>query len=158
MVQQRGRQVDTKTKRRNPSAAGFSLIEVLIVIVVIGIIMAITVSALLNARDKARQGATIADMRNIATAIEAYTVDHSVPPVTQAFTNIAVLLRPYHNQNVPVDDHWGHIYTYVRDVDGDYSLTSFGKDGVDGDDMTPETRYEFTRDIVVTNGKFPGLE
>ena len=101
MVQQRGRQVDSKTECRRRSAAGFSLLEVLIVVVVIGIIMAITVSALLHARDKARQGATIADMRNIATAIEAYTVDHSLPPDTQTFTNIAVLLRPYHNQHVP---------------------------------------------------------
>jgi hypothetical protein len=57
-----------------------------------------------------------------------------------------------------VDDHWGHIYAYVCDIDGDYSLISFGKDGIDGDDMTPGTRYEFARDIVVTNGEFPGLE
>jgi type II secretion system protein G len=134
------------------------LIEVLIVIVVIGIIMAITVSTLLSARDKARQGATIADMRNIATAIEAYTVDYSLPPDTQLFTNIAVLLRPYHNQNVPVNDHWGHVYNYVSDVDRNYSLISFGKDGLDGADMTPATRFEFARDIVITNGEFPGLE
>jgi len=150
--------VKITSKRRERGDTGYSLLELLIVIVVIGIIMSITVSTLLNARDKARQGATIADMRNIATAIEAYTVDYSLPPDTQVFTNIAVLLRPYHNQNVPVGDHWGHTYTYVSDIDRNYSLISFGKDGIDGSDMTPATRFEFARDIVITNGEFPGLE
>jgi general secretion pathway protein G len=149
--------VNFTPKRREDHAAGFSLIEVLIAVVIIGIIMAITVSSLINARDKARQGATIADMRNIATAIEAYTVDYSLPPEPALFTDIADLLRPYHNQNVPVRDHWGHAYTYVSDVEKNYSLISFGKDGIDGPELTPETRSEFTRDIVVTNGEFSGL-
>jgi general secretion pathway protein G len=142
--------------RHGRSARGFSLIEVLVVLVVIGIIMSITVNALLRARDKAKQGATIADMRNIATAIEAYAIDHTLPPSTD-FESIAVLLEPYHNQNIPVTDHWGHAYDYTRASIRDYSLTSFGKDGIAGEDLTPETRFEFDRDIVVTNGRFPGL-
>ena len=91
--------------------AGFSLIEVLITVVVLGIIMSIVVSTLLRARDKARQGATIADMRNLSTAIEAYTVDHSLPPDTMIFTDVAQLLKLYHNQRVPVNDHWVHHFT-----------------------------------------------
>ena len=149
--------MDFTPKNHEQRAAGFSLIEILIVIVVLGIIMAMTVSSLLNARDKARQGATIADMRNIATAIEAYTVDYSLPPDTQLFPAVAALLSPYHNRNVPVDDHWGHVYTYVSDIDMNYTLISFGKDGIDGADMTPATRFEFSRDIIVRNGEFPGL-
>jgi len=139
-------------------AAGFSLIEVMIVLVVLGIIMAITVNTLLSARDKAKQGATIADMRNISTAIEAYTVDFSVPPSTALFSSVAALLRPYHNQRVPVNDHWGNIYGYVRQSDRDYSLISLGKDGLSGDPLTPESRFEFERDIVLANGEFPGLK
>ena len=137
--------------------AGFSLIEVLITVVVLGIIMSIVVSTLLRARDKAKQGATIADMRNLSTAIEAYTIDHSLPPDTMIFTDVAQLLKPYHNQIVPVNDHWGHVYEYVRSDIQTYSLRSFGKDGVDGADMTPDTRFDFNRDIVITNGQFPGL-
>ena len=143
--------------RYRTRAAGFSLIEILIVVVVLGIIMSIVVSTLLNARDKARQGATIADMRNLSTAIEAYSVDHSLPPATMVFTDMAQLLKPYHNQIVPVNDHWGHAYEYVRSDISTYSLTSFGKDGIDGAEMTPDTRFDFNRDIVVANGQFPGL-
>ena len=136
---------------------GFSLIELLIVVVVIGVIMAITVSSLLHARDKARQGATISDMRNIATAIEAYSVDYSSTPTNNVFPTVSIQLRPYHNHNVPFSDHWGHIYGYSTDVNNNYSLVSFGKDGLDGDEITPDTRFDFDRDIVVTNGEFPGL-
>ena len=136
---------------------GFSLLELLIGVVIIGILMAIVVSSLLSARDKARQGSTIADMRNIATAIEAYTVDHSSPPATADFTEVAIQLRPYHNANVPVRDHWGHLYSYVNDSGNSYSLISFGKDGIDEPEITPSTQREFERDIVITNGKFPGL-
>jgi general secretion pathway protein G len=147
--------LNTRTRRQDE--AGFSLIEILIVVAVLGILMAMTVSSLVGARDKARQGATIADMRNIATAIEAYTVDFSVPPVAGAFESVSLMLRPYLNQNVPVNDHWGHIYSYTRDGDAFYSLISLGKDGIDGPDITPETRREFVRDIVMANGEFPGL-
>ena len=143
--------------RYRTRAAGFSLIEILIVVVVLGIIMSIVINTLINARDKARQGATIADMRNLSTAIEAYTVDYSFPPATTVFTDVAQLLKPYSNKNVPVNDHWGHAYEYVRPDAQTYSLTSFGKDGLDGAEMTPDTRFEFNRDIVVANGQFPGL-
>ena len=102
-------------------------------------------------------GATIADMRNLSTAIEAYSVDFSLPPPSGAFTSVATLLRPYHNQIVPVNDHWGHVYDYASDTSPSYSLTSFGKDGIDGFELTPSTRFEFERDILVTNGEFPGL-
>ena len=119
--------------------------------------MAIAVSTLLNARDKARQGATISDMRNLSTAIEAYSVDYSFPPATMAFSQVARLLEPYNNHSVPVVDHWGHNYDYTRTGHQGYSLVSFGKDGVDGADLTPETRSEFNRDITMIDGKFPGL-
>ena len=137
--------------------AGFSLIEVLIVVVIIGIIATITVSQLLHARDKARQGATIADMRNLSTAIEAYTIDNTLPPSSTDFADAAELLKPYYNERVPTLDHWGHSYDYSSTLGGKYSLTSFGKDGVDGAELTPTTRLEFDRDIVVANGEFPGL-
>jgi len=67
------------------------------------------------------------------------------------------LLAPYHNDRVPYSDHWGHMYGYVRPTDNEYALSSFGKDGIDGEDITPETRFEFHRDITVENGRFPGL-
>ena len=149
--------MNSTRNRYRTRRAGFSLIELLIIVVVLGIIMSIVVSSLLHARDKARQGATIADMRNLSTAIEAYTVDFSLPPSTNPFTDVAPYLTEYLNQRVPVTDHWGHAYDYVRSGIQMYSLTSFGKDGINGAELTPNTRFDFNRDIVVSNGEFPGL-
>jgi general secretion pathway protein G len=146
-----------KSPAQHRRESGFSLIELLIVVVVIGIIMAITVSSLLHARDKARQGATISDMRNIATAIEAYSLDYSSTPTNDVFATVSIALRPYHNHHIPVSDHWGHTYIYSTDVSSNYSLVSYGKDGLAGDEITPSTRFEFDRDIVIANGEFPGL-
>jgi general secretion pathway protein G len=146
--------------RSKPSgAAGFTLIELLVVTVVLAILMGIAVASLAGALDKARQGATIADMRNLGTAIEAYDVDHGFPPVDDGLTfeEVSDFLRPYHNRLVPTNDHWGNQYTFVSDL-MNYSLVSFGKDGLDGDDLTETTKKEFHRDIVYTNGEFPGIK
>ena len=148
--------MQTQSAASRARAQGFSLIEILIVLVVLAIIMAMAVGAVMGARHKAKQGATVADMRSLATAIEAYSVDQGFPPASGAFDVVADVLRPYHNKLVPVNDHWGHIYTYVRNV-GSYTLTSFGRDGVDGLEMTPTTRSDYDRDIEVVDGKFPGL-
>ncbi len=142
------------TDRKHHRAAGFSLIELLVTLVVLGIITAITIGVVLGAHEKAKQGATVADMRSIATAIETYAVDVGYPPATVAdFTQMEALLEPYHTSVVPVRDHWGHLYGY-EGVGDDYTLVSFGKDGVDGLDVSPATRNDFERDIVYSNGRF----
>ncbi|MEO6327242.1 MAG: prepilin-type N-terminal cleavage/methylation domain-containing protein, partial [Thermoanaerobaculia bacterium] len=56
---------------------GFTLIELLIVVAIIGIIVAIAIPNLLNAIQRAKQKRTMADMRSIGTAIEAYAIDHN---------------------------------------------------------------------------------
>ena len=54
---------------------GFSLIELLIVVVIIGIIAAIAIPNLLNAVQRGKQKRSMSDMRALATAIEAYAVE-----------------------------------------------------------------------------------
>ncbi len=62
--------------RRN----GFTLIELLIVIAILGILAAIAIPNLLNAVQRGKQKRTMADMHALATAIQAYEVDHSAFP------------------------------------------------------------------------------
>ena len=135
--------------------AGFSLIEVLIVLVVIGIIAAIALVALLNALDKSKQRATMGDMRTISKGIEVYQIDlgfYPVGPLTMpALKN---LLIPYQTSTLPERDHWNHEYSYTSPITTEYSVESFGKDGVDGTDISPATRWQFERDIVINNGVF----
>lgn len=149
--------MDPSRSRPGRPVAGFSLVELLIVTVVLGIIMTITIATLANALDKSRQGATIADMRNLGTALEAYSVDHGILPKDESpFDLVAQLLVPYANARPPVHDHWGHLYRYQSTII-DYTLRSYGKDGAQGDILSRETRNEFFRDIVFSNGQFAGL-
>ncbi len=85
---------------------GFTLIELLIVVAIIGIIAAIAIPNLLNAINRGRQKRTMADIRTIGTAIEAYAVDHaSYPSVTVGVVGagFSTLIEPTYVKRAPAD-------------------------------------------------------
>ena len=103
--------------KRRSSQSGFTLIELLIVVAVIGIIAAISVIQYMGAMDKARQRATMADMRTISRAVEAYLVDnHVVPEDSGGVATLAAVLIPYQISVVPQNDHWGNTYNYTSNA------------------------------------------
>ena len=53
-----------------------------------------------------------------------------------------------------LQDHWLNAYRYLGEPSGDYTIVSFGKDGLDGPDITLASRFDFDRDIVLVNGAF----
>ncbi len=65
----------------------FTLIELLIVVAIIAILAAIAVPNFLEAQTRSKVSRTLADLRTVATAIEAYTVDYNVPPIDGAKAN-----------------------------------------------------------------------
>ncbi len=152
--------------RKTP--AGFTLIELLIVIAIIGILAAIAIPNLLNAVQRGKQKRTMADMRSLATAIEAYQVDNATYPAASCasglFTTVGpqvgtgsfTLLSPTYLATPPTVDGWGRFYYYQSGVAGtEYNITSGGRDGVAG---TPAvvcgTTTDFNADIIYSSGTF----
>ncbi len=62
------------------SCRAFTLIELLIVVAIIGILAAVAVPNYLNARVRAQISRAYGDLRGLGEAIDAYTIDHGVPP------------------------------------------------------------------------------
>lgn len=141
--------------RRTAIESGFTLVEVLIVVAVIGVLMAIAIASFVDALDRSKQRSTMSEMRTISTAIEVYKADTGHYPANgQTMAQLVLLLIPYQTNVLPTTDGWRHPYTYETDNVDNYSLISYGKDGVDGLDVSYSTRFEFDRDIILTNGIF----
>jgi prepilin-type N-terminal cleavage/methylation domain-containing protein len=134
---------------------GFTLVELLIVIAIIGIIAAIAIPNLLTALQKGKQKATIGDMKSIGTAIESYLTDLYIAPQSGPLNTH---LSPFYIKIFPQRDGWGRQWLYQAE-DDIYSLGSGGKDGsFEGWSQVGEyvvTSFEmFDFDIIFSNGQF----
>ena len=128
---------------------GFSLIELLIVVAIIGIIAAIAVPQLMNAMDRGRQRRSMADMRNIATANGTMRVDTGAYAAALADLSVQGYM-----QVTPANDGWGNAYGYVVGADT-YTITSLGSDGAAGPAApVPWINDPYDPDISLTDGQF----
>jgi type II secretion system protein G len=101
---------------------GFTLVELMIVIIILAILTGIAVPSYMVLRNRAREVAAKAELTNIATALEMYMADLGSYPAT-TFAVMAPLLEAGGYMNtVPTTDAWGALYTYVLAA-GSYILT-----------------------------------
>lgn len=129
-----------KLFRRCRDSQGFSLIEILLVVVIIGTLSAMVVPRLLGRSDQARAAAAAADVNvNIPTALKLYELDNGFFPTTEQ--GIEALLRKPSASPIPQNwngpylekmpmDPWGRPYQYVQpgiQRQHDYDLYSMGK-------------------------------
>ena len=144
---------DRETRRAGES--GFSLVEVLVVVAILAVLMSIAIVSLTDAFDRTKQRATMSDMRSISKALEIYRADTGHYPASgNTMAQLVLLLIPYQTSVLPSADAWKHPYSYETDNVDSYTIASYGKDGVDGADVSYSTRFEFDRDIILSNGLF----
>lgn len=145
--------------QRRRHQQGFTLIEMIVVVAIIGIIAAIALPNLMNAMDRSRQNATVADMRTVATALERFAFDHYGYPVVDGIAGLRAELAPRYLKKLPVEDAWDHPLVYEVDETGvTFTLLSPGKDG----ELQPPTvaaatvaaADDFAADIVMIDGVF----
>jgi general secretion pathway protein G len=101
---------------------GFTLIEVMVVVVILAILASIIVPNVINKPEEARITKAEADIRSIDAALEMYKLDNYRYPTTNQ--GLAALVRkpttspvPHHwhryLNHVPIDP-WGHPYKYIH--------------------------------------------
>jgi prepilin-type N-terminal cleavage/methylation domain-containing protein len=145
-----------KLKSRHGSA-GFTPIELLIVVAMIGILAAIGVQAALYAFDVARLGSTVGNIRGVATVVMAYETANSTLPAAglQTVADVEPTLRPM-GAPVPTTDGWGNdLYYETVMIAGDptFRVWSYGKDGIP-DGAAPGVWVDFFSDVVLESGTF----
>lgn len=123
------------------SERGFTLIELMVVILIIGLLATIVVQNLRGATDRAKRVKAEADISALKTALDRYYLDNGSYPTTEQ--GLEALVKPPTTGNVPTNypeggyierlplDPWGHPYFYQSDGNS-YVLKSFGADGVEG--------------------------
>ncbi len=124
---------------------GFTLIEVLLVLVILVIIMSLVVGSYTAQQRKARADAARVQVGLFETPLEAYNLDiGSYPATNQGLSallsspadlqNSAKWNGPYLNKDLPLDP-WGRAYQYSspgRHNPNTFDVWSLGPDGVDG--------------------------
>lgn len=132
--------------KRALSCSGFTLIELMLVVIIIGALVAMVMPRLTGRGEQARVAAARADIQaNISTGLKLYELDNGAFPSTEEGLD-ALLNKPGSAQNwngpylerKPVDP-WGRDYKYKSPGEHrpDYDLYSLGRDGTESaDDVT----------------------
>ena len=121
---------------------GFTLVELMVVIVIIGLLATIVVINVLPSGDKAKQVRARADIATIEGALEQYRLQLDRYPTTSQGLNAlrtapsgvdAARYQPGGYIKKLEDDPWGNPYLYASPGQhGEFDLWSFGRDGKEG--------------------------
>jgi len=128
--------------------AGFSLIEIILVVVLIGGIVAFAASRILGGGDRAKANLAKAQVQTLAEKVQQFEMDtgslpSSLDDLVKAPGNASGWLGPYVKE-AELKDPWNHAYTYTMPGEGQpFDLVSLGKDGkAGGDSVDADIKYQ----------------
>lgn len=122
-------------------SAGFSLLEMLIVVAIIGLIAALVVPRLGSAFGKSQVRTTRAQLAQLTQAVEQFRLDVNRYPTAEE--GLSVLLEgtsiegwdgPYLQKREIPTDAWGNPFVYRPDEEFEFIILSYGADGAAGGD------------------------
>jgi general secretion pathway protein G len=132
--------MDGAIRFRSRSSRGFTLLEMLAVIVLLGIVATIVVRQVGTNVDKGKYGAGKAQLASLSMKIESYALDIGAPPkaLTQLLTKPGATFinwnGPYAKQSDLLDP-FGHTFGYLSPGrHGPFDLVFLGQDGQPGGD------------------------
>ncbi len=125
-------------RMRAQSRSGFTLIEILLVVVIIGILVGVAIPRLGGRVRQAEVARARADIQNIGVALRLYELDNGeYPSSLEGLVNNPGARNwngPYLDSGIPKDP-WGQDYVYARQQNS-YSLKSAGPPGSEGGEIT----------------------
>ncbi|WP_245882562.1 type II secretion system major pseudopilin GspG [Yoonia sediminilitoris] len=125
--------------KKRDGQAGFTLMELLVVLVIVGLLAAIVGPILFQRISPAKTTAARAQIESFSTALDTFLIDTGQYPTTEQGLN-ALRLNPgapgwngpYLRKEVPADP-WGNLYIYrAPGRSGGYEILSLGADGLEG--------------------------
>lgn len=131
--------------RQKKREGGFTLIEIMVVIVILGILVSYVAVKIMDEPDKAKQLKARMDISSLETALKLYKLDNGMYPTTEQ--GLEALVEPpsvgqlpkkwrsggYLEKGKIPKDPWGYDYIYIcPGIHGDFDLVSYGNDGEHG--------------------------
>ena len=159
---------------------GFSLVELLIVVAVIGVLAMIAVPNFMTAVHRAKQKSTMRDIVSISTAITDYIADNeSIPAQDGTYngsTDFYNALSPFYTRVLHINDKWGNNfrvwtgenanqYGISNPARNDFLVASFGRDNKkdrfffrpndpEGGGFLLTRMSDFNNDLIMWNGSW----
>ena len=122
---------------------GFSFIEVMVVIIILGLLSSIVGVYLFDSAEKAKADATRTQIRGLETALDLYRLNNSRYPSSEQGLK-ALLERPevgvipknwngpyLRGNNLP-EDGWDSPFRYIGENGNEFEIISLGADAIDG--------------------------
>lgn len=116
--------------RRGHGQAGFTLVELMVVIAILAILASVVGVNVLGAFGEGNRAAAKSQIQSLRDAVVMYKLEHhKMPPDLNALVNNSK--RNYLNQSTVPKDPWGHDYVYQQNG-SEFTIITYGADGSQG--------------------------